>query len=178
MPIRPATTADVPELQAIYAHHVLTGTGTFEEVPPSVEEIAARFAKVRARGWPWLVSTDASGVLGYAYATQFRDRSAYRFTLEDSIYVRDDQRGQGVGKALVAQLLEVSAQAGFRQMIAVIGDTENAGSIGLHASLGFHHAGTLRAAGLKFGRWLDVVYMQRALGAGGTTPAAADPVAV
>ena len=178
MPIRPATAADVPELQAIYAHHVLTGTGTFEEVPPSVEEIAARFARVRARGWPWLVSADASGVLGYAYAAQFRDRSAYRFTLEDSIYVRDDQRGQGVGKALVAQLLEVSAQAGFRQMIAVIGDTENAGSIGLHASLGFHHIGTLRAAGLKFGRWLDVVYMQRPLGAGSTTPAAADPVAV
>lgn len=178
MPIRPATDADVPELQLIYAHHVLTGTGTFEEVPPSVEEIATRFARVRARGWPWLVSADASGVLGYAYATQFRDRSAYRFTLENSVYVREDQRGQGVGKALVAQLLEVTAAAGFRQMIAVIGDTENAGSIGLHASLGFHHIGTLRAAGLKFGRWLDVVYMQRALGPGATTVAAEDPAPV
>ncbi|MGH7042765.1 MAG: GNAT family N-acetyltransferase [Acetobacteraceae bacterium] len=178
MPIRPATTADVPELQSIYAHHVLTGTGTFEEVPPSVEEMAARFARSLGRGWPWLVSTDASGVLGYAYATQFRERSAYRFTLEDSVYVREDQRGQGVGKALVARLLEISETAGFRQVIAVIGDTENAGSIGLHASLGFHHVGTLRAAGLKFGRWLDVVYMQRALGAGGTTAAAADPIAV
>jgi len=178
MPIRPATTADVPEVQSIYAHHVLTGTGTFEETPPSVEEMAARFARVRARGWPWLVSADASGVLGYAYATQFRDRSAYRFTLENSVYVREDQRGQGVGKALVAELLAVSAAAGFRQMIAVIGDTENAGSIGLHASLGFHHIGTLRAAGLKFGRWLDVVYMQRALGPGATTVAAEDPVPV
>ncbi len=178
MPIRPATDADVPEIQSIYAHHVLTGTGTFEEVPPSVEEMAARFAKMRGRGWPFLVSADASGVLGYAYATQFRDRSAYRFTLEDSIYVREDQRGQGVGKALVAQLLDVSEAAGFRQMIAVIGDTENAGSIGLHASLGFHHVGTLRAAGLKFGRWLDAVYMQRALGTGATTAAAEDPAAV
>ncbi len=157
---------------------MLTGTGTFEEVPPSVEEMAARFAKMRGRGWPFLVSADASGVLGYAYATQFRDRSAYRFTLEDSIYVREDQRGQGVGKALVAQLLDVSEAAGFRQMIAVIGDTENAGSIGLHASLGFHHVGTLRAAGLKFGRWLDAVYMQRALGTGATTAAAEDPAAV
>ncbi|MDE2582451.1 MAG: N-acetyltransferase [Rhodospirillales bacterium] len=178
MPIRPATDADVPELQSIYAHHVLHGTGTFEEVPPSVEEMAERFARVRERGWPWLVSSDASGVLGYAYATQFRDRSAYRFTLEDSVYVREDQRGQGVGKALVARLLEMSETAGFRQMMAVIGDTENAGSIGLHASLGFQHAGTLRAAGLKFGRWLDVVYMQRALGAGGSTMPEGDPAAI
>jgi L-amino acid N-acyltransferase YncA len=178
MPIRPATEADVPELQSIYAHHVLTGTGSFEEIPPSVEEMAARFAHVRAHGWPWLASADASGVLGYAYATQFRDRTAYRFTLEDSVYVRQDQRGQGVGKALVARLLELAEAAGFRQMIAVIGDTENVGSIGLHASLGFHHVGTLRAAGLKFGRWLDVVHMQRALGPGATTAAAADPTTV
>jgi L-amino acid N-acyltransferase YncA len=177
MPIRPATAADVPELQSIYAHHVLHGTGSFEEVPPSVEEMAARFERVRSRGWPWLVSADASGVLGYAYATQFRDRSAYRFTLEDSVYVREDQRGQGVGKALVAALLELSEAAGFRQMMAVIGDTENAGSIGLHASLGFQRVGTLRAVGLKFGRWLDVVYMQRALGPGNTTPAGSDPAA-
>jgi len=175
MPIRPATAADIPEIQAIYAHHVLTGTGSFEEIPPSVEEMEARFARVRDRGWPWLVSADASGVLGYAYATQFRERSAYRFTLEDSVYVRQDQRGQGVGKALVAELLALAEAAGFRQMIAVIGDTENVGSIGLHASLGFQHVGTLRAAGLKFGRWLEVVYMQRALGAGSSVVAGADP---
>ena len=175
MSIRPATEADVAEFQAIYAHHVLHGTGSFEEVPPSVEEMAARFARAHDRDFPWVVATDASGVLGYAYATQFRERSAYRFTLEDSVYVREDQRGQGVGKALVARLIALAEARGFRQMIAVIGDTENTGSIGLHASLGFQHVGTLRAAGLKFGRWLDVVYMQRALGAGAGTAAGADP---
>ena len=175
MSIRPATEADVAEFQAIYAHHVLHGTGSFEEVPPSVEEMAARFARAHDRGFPWVVATDASGVLGYAYATQFRERSAYRFTLEDSVYVREDQRGQGVGKALVARLIALAEARGFRQMIAVIGDTENTGSIGLHASLGFQHVGTLRAAGLKFGRWLDVVYMQRALGVGAATAAGADP---
>jgi phosphinothricin acetyltransferase len=172
MQIRAATEADIPEIQAIYAHHVLHGTGTFEEEPPSIEEMAERFAKVRARGWAWLVATDATGVLGYAYYTQFRDRSAYRFTVENSIYVRDDVRGQGVGKALVERLLEDATAQGFRQMIAVIGDSENVGSIGVHASLGFARCGILRAAGMKFGRWLDVVYMQRALGAGDAdTPA-------
>ena len=175
MPIRPAEPADIPEIQAIYAHHVLTGTGSFEEAPPSIEEMEARFAKVGRHGWPFLVSTDATGVLGYAYATQFRDRSAYRFTLEDSVYVRQDQRGQGVGKALVAALIARAEAAGFRQMMAVIGDSENVGSIGLHASLGFQRVGLLRAVGLKFGRWLDVVYMQRALGAGAASPAGDDP---
>lgn len=163
---RNATVADIPEIQAIYAHHVLHGTGTFEETPPSVEETTARFHAVAERGWSWLVAVDATGVLGYAYFTQFRDRSAYRFTAEDSIYVREDVRGQGVGKALVAHLVEAATQAGFRQMIAVIGNSANVGSVGVHASLGFRPAGTLRAAGLKFGQWLDVVYMQRPLGSG------------
>ena len=175
MPIRPADPADIPEIQAIYSRHVLTGTGSFEEIPPSVEEMEARFEKVRGHGWPFLVSTDASGILGYAYAAQFRDRSAYRFTLEDSVYVRQDQRGQGVGKALVAALIARAEAAGFRQMMAVIGDSENVGSIGLHASLGFQRVGLLRAVGLKFGRWLDVVYMQRALGAGAGSAAGDDP---
>ncbi len=166
MDIRPATTADLPDIQAIYAHHVLHGTGTFEEVPPSLEEVAARFAAGTGRGWVWLVASDATGVLGYAYYAQIRDRTAYRFCAEDSIYVREDVRGQGVGKALVAALLTAAEQAGFRQMVAVIGDSENIGSVGMHASLGFHHVGTLRATGLKFGRWLDTVYMQRALGPG------------
>ena len=166
MLIRPATTADLPDIQAIYAHHVLGGTGTFEEVPPSLEEMTARFAGGVARGWAWLVATDDSGVLGFAYYAQIRDRSAYRFTAEDSIYVREDVRGQGVGKALVQRLLRDATEAGFRQMVAVIGDSENIGSVGVHASLGFHHVGTMRAVGLKFGRWLDVVYMQKALGAG------------
>jgi L-amino acid N-acyltransferase YncA len=166
MQIRGATEADIPEIQSIYAHHVLTGAGTFEEVPPSVEETADRVAKVLQRGWSWLVATDATGVLGYAYYTQFRDRSAYRFCAEDSVYVREDVRGQGVGKALVARLIDDATAAGMRQMIAVIGDSENTGSIGVHASLGFHMVGTMRAAGIKFGRWLDVVTMQRPLGKG------------
>jgi L-amino acid N-acyltransferase YncA len=166
MDIRDATTADLPDIQAIYAHHVLHGTGTFEEIPPSIEEMAERFAKVREHGWAWLVATDETGVLGYAYYTQFRDRSAYRYTLENSIYVRDDVRGQGVGKALVERLIDAATAQGFRQMIAVIGDSDNVGSIGVHASLGFQRTGILRASGVKFGRWLDVVYMQRALGRG------------
>src|SRR5579864_7851595 len=166
MDIRSANETDVPEIQSIYAHHVLHGTGTFEEEPPPVEEIAERLAKVLGSGWSWLVATDATGVLGYAYYTQFRDRSAYRYCVEDSVYVREDVRGQGVGKALVARLIEDATAAGMRQMIAVIGDSENTGSIGVHASLGFHMVGTLRAVGVKFGQWVDVVSMQRPLGKG------------
>jgi len=166
MEIRPATKADIPEIQSIYAHHVLTGTGTFEEEPPSVEEMAERFAKVMESGWSWLIAADATGVLGYAYYTQFRDRSAYRYCAEDSVYVREDVRGQGVGKALVARLIEDATTRGMRQMIAVIGDSENTGSIGVHASLGFQIVGTMRAVGVKFGRWVDVVSMQRSLGGG------------
>ncbi len=169
MDIRPATSADLPDIQAIYSHHVLNGTGTFEEVPPSLEDMAERMAGGAGRGWAWLVATDATGVLGYAYYAQIRDRTAYRFTAEDSIYVREDVRGQGVGKALVLRLLVEAEGAGFRQMVAVIGDSENVGSVGMHASLGFHHVGTLKAVGLKFGRWLDTVYMQRALGVGDDT---------
>jgi len=168
MEIRQANDADIAEIQAIYAHHVLTGTGTFDEEPPSVEEMLQRFRKVTAQGWAWLVATDATGVLGYAYYSQFRDRSAYRYCVEDSVYVREDVRGQGVGKALVARLIEDATARGMRQMIAVIGDSENAGSIGVHASLGFQMAGTLRAVGVKFGRWVDVVSMQRPLGRGDT----------
>ena len=166
MDIRPAATADLPEIQSIYAHHVLHGAGTFEEEPPPLEEVEQRFRHVIERGWAYLVATDATGVLGYAYFSQMRDRSAYRHTAENSIYVRDDVRGQGVGKALVAQLLEEAERQGFRQMIAVIGDSDNVGSIGVHASLGFQRAGLLRATGLKFGRWVDTVLMQRSLGRG------------
>lgn len=168
MDIRHASEADLPEIQSIYAHHVLTGTGTFEEIPPSVEEMTERHRHGTDHDWVWLVATDATGVLGYSYYAQFRDRSAYRFAAENSVYVRQDVRGQGVGKALVAQLIEEAETRGFRQMIAVIGDSENAGSIGVHASLGFRIVGTLHAAGVKFGRWLDVVFMQRALGTGDT----------
>jgi len=166
MDIRHATEADIADIQAIYAHHVLNGTGTFEEEPPSVEEMLARFQQVIHERCVWLVATDATGVLGYGYYVPFRDRSAYRFTVEDSIYVREDVRGQGVGKALVARLIELATAQGLRQMIAVIGDSENVGSIGVHASLGFHMIGTMKSVGVKFGRWLDVVSMQRPLGRG------------
>jgi phosphinothricin acetyltransferase len=163
MILRDAMPADVPAITAIYAHHVLTGTGTFEEVPPDEAEMAARLAKVQNAGCAWLVTEQDGVVTGYGYYSQFRDRSAYRFTAEDSIYVRDDVRGMGVGKALVQALLERATAQGFRQMLAVIGDSENAGSIGLHASLGFRQVGVMRGVGLKFDRWVDVVTMQKAL---------------
>jgi L-amino acid N-acyltransferase YncA len=167
MQIRDATAADVPEITAIYGHHVLHGTGTFEEEPPPQDEIAARLARVQEKGWAWLVAeADDGTVQGYAYFAQFRDRSAYRHTAENAIYVRDDVRGQGVGKALVQALLERAAAAGFRQMLAVIGDSDNTGSIGLHVSLGFRQIGVMKSVGVKFGRWVDVVMMQRTLGDG------------
>jgi L-amino acid N-acyltransferase YncA len=164
MIIRDATEADVPEIQSIYAHHVLTGTGTFEEEPPSVEQMLGRYRNIVEHGWRWLVAADETGVLGYGYFSQFRPRTAYRYCVEDSIYVRENVRGQGVGKALVQALIEICTAGGMRQMIAVIGDSDNVGSIGVHASMGFQRVGTLRASGIKFGRWLDTVYMQRALG--------------
>lgn len=163
MDIRPATPDDLPACQSIYARHVLEGTGTFDEVPPSLEALGARHREIIGAGRAWVVAADATGILGFAYFEQYRARSAYRFTAEDSVYVREDVRGQGVGKALVARLLEEAKAAGFRQMLAVIGDSENVGSIGVHASLGFQRVGTLRDVGFKFGRWLDVVIMQRSL---------------
>jgi phosphinothricin acetyltransferase len=171
MVIRDATPADIPAIAAIYAHHVLHGTGTFEEEAPPEAEMAERLAKVQGQGWAWLVAEDQGEVQGYAYFAQLRDRSAYRYSAEDSVYIRDDIRGQGVGKALVAALLARAEAAGFRQIFAVVGDSDNVGSIGLHVSLGFRQCGVLKAAGLKFGRWLDVVYLQRALGAGDREPA-------
>ncbi len=166
MLIREAAQTDLPAITAIYAHHVLHGTGTFEEVAPDLAEMANRLEKVCQHGWAWLVAEQEGQVQGYAYFAQLRDRSAYRFSAEDSVYVRNDIRGQGVGKALVADLLIRAEAVGFRQMFAVVGDSENIGSIGLHISLGFRQCGVLRSAGLKFGRWLDSVYLQRSLGVG------------
>ncbi len=163
MLIRDATREDMPAIQAIYAHHVLHGTGTFEETPPDQAEITRRFEGGLAKGGVWLVASDESGILAFAYYALFRDRAAYRYTVENSIYVREDVRGQGVGKLLVAQLVATAEITGFRQMVAVIGDSDNVGSIGMHASLGFQRVGLLRAAGYKFDRWLDVVFMQKAL---------------
>ena len=164
MIIRDAEAGDLPAITAIYAHHVLHGTGTFEEEPPDEAELAARMAKVQAAGCAWMVAENDGEIVGYGYFAQIRDRSAYRYTAEDSIYVRDDVRGMGVGKALVQELLQRAKDRGFRQMIAVIGDSDNVGSIGLHASLGFRNVGVMKAVGMKFGQWVDVVYMQRPLG--------------
>ena len=163
MEILDAGEADLAEVQAIYAHHVLHGTGTFEEAPPSLEEFGARYQAIRQGGHEWLVARDGAACLGFGYYGPFRARPAYRFTVEDSVYVREDMRGRGVGQALLAALLERAQAAGFRQMLALIGNSQNASSIGVHTSLGFGHAGVMRDAGFKQGRWLDVVVMQKAL---------------
>jgi L-amino acid N-acyltransferase YncA len=170
--IRPSQPADVPAITAIYAHNVLHGTGTFELEAPDEAEMARRRDDVLGKGLPWLVAEADGHVLGYAYANHFRPRRAYRFCLEDSIYLRPDARGQGVGRILLTELLTRCEVLGARQMLAVIGDSANAGSIGVHAALGFEHTGVLKASGWKFDRWLDVVLMQRSLGTGSSTPAA------
>ncbi len=161
--IRPAAAADVEAIAFIYGHHALHGTGTFEEDAPSVAEMADRLAKVQARGWPWLVAEKGGQIAGYAYAGQFRDRAAYRFCGETSIYVHPDHLGAGIGQALLDALLVASAESGFQRLIAVIGDSANTGSIRLHERAGFAHCGKLDKAGFKFGRYLDVVFMQREL---------------
>ncbi len=169
--IRPSTAADLPAITAVYAWNVEHGTGTFELETPDDAEMARRRDDVLAKGLPWLVAERDGRVLGYAYANHFRPRRAYRFCLEDSIYLADDARGQGVGRLLLAELLARCEAAGARQVLAVIGDSANAGSIGVHRALGFEHTGVLRSAGWKFGRWLDVVLMQKSLGLGdGTEP--------
>lgn len=174
--LRPSTPADLPAITAIYAEAVLNGTGTFELDAPDEAEMARRRDDVLSKNLPWLVAERGGQVLGYAYANTFRPRKAYRFCLEDSIYLHPEARGQGLGRLLLTELIARCEAAGARQMLAVIGDAANAGSIGVHAALGFEHTGVLKAAGWKFDRWLDVVLMQRALGAGDTL-AAADPPA-
>ncbi len=170
--IRDSSPADLTEIQAIYAHHVLTGTASFELDPPSVQEIADRRDNVLHNGFPYLIATRDAKVVGYAYANFFRTRPAYRFTVENSIYLAAEQMGQGIGKRLLAELIARCEAVGCRQMIAVIGDSANTASIGLHASMGFRFAGVLRSSGWKFNRWLDTVSMQRDLGAGDSGPAA------
>jgi phosphinothricin acetyltransferase len=167
--IRPSTDADILEMTATYAHHVQHGTGTFELEAPDADEIARRRCDVVGKGLPWLVAEQGGQVLGYAYANHFRPRRAYRFCLEDSIYLHPQAQRRGVGRALLAELLARCEAQGSRQMLAVIGDSANVASIGLHQALGFEHTGVLKASGWKFGRWLDVVLMQRALGAGADT---------
>lgn len=170
--LRPSTPDDVPAITAIYGWNVKNGTGTFELDAPDQAEMARRREDVLAKGLPWLVAERGGQVLGYAYANHFRPRKAYRFCLEDSIYMADCTRGQGIGKLLLAELMSQCEARGARQMLAVIGDSNNVGSIGVHKALGFEQTGIIKSAGWKFGRWLDVVLMQRALGVGdGQDPA-------
>ncbi|WP_417679429.1 GNAT family N-acetyltransferase [Pseudodonghicola sp.] len=164
--LRPCRPEDIPAIQAIYADAVLTGTASFELDPPSVEEMRARWQKITAEGYPYVVATIDDALVGYAYAGAYRPRRAYRGTVENSIYVHSGCRGSGVGRALLVELIARCTEAGFRQMIAVIGDSANAGSIGLHRSLGFDMVGTLKSVGWKHGRWLDTVLMQLPLGPG------------
>ena len=191
MRIRDALPADLPAIRAVYAHHVLHGTGSFEERPPSLESMRARYEAIVGAGLPWLVAEDdgpaaarpddgdsdgsrgerrgsdgarAPPQLGYAYAGPWKARSAYRFTVEDSVYVAPGALGRGVGGALLGALIARCTADGYRQMMAVVGDSGNLGSLALHRRHGFEVIGTARAIGYKFGRWLDVVYLQRALG--------------
>lgn len=166
--VRPVTIDDAEAIAAIYAHHVLHGTATYEIVPPSPADMVAKVSEVTARRWPFLVACDGSEVAGYCYATQFRDRPAYAYACENSIYVAVDRTGAGIGRTLLQALLVASRIAGFRQMIAVIGGAEPA-SIALHRACGFAEAGRLHAMGWKSERWLDSVYMQIPLGEGSAT---------
>lgn len=163
MQVREARSDDVAAIQSIYAHHVLHGLGTFEIEPPDTAEMRARFSRVSAGGFPFLVATDADQVIGYAYASHFRTRAAYRHTVEDSVYVAPFATGHGVGRKLLDELIAHCIALGLRQMLAVIGDSGNTASIGMHRSCGFDHVGTMKKVGRKFDRWVDVIIMQREL---------------
>jgi phosphinothricin acetyltransferase len=163
--VRDSVAEDMTAIQAIYAHHVLKGLGSFEEVPPDVDEMIARRGRSLAVGLPYLVAEVDGAIAGFAYAGPFRERSAYRHTVENSVYVAPDRRGEGVGQTLLAVLIERCTRIGFHQMVAVIGDSENLASIRLHEQAGFRRAGVLRSVGHKFGRWVDSVLMQRQLNA-------------
>lgn len=167
MTIRPAVPADASAIATIYGHHVLNGVASFDTVPPNASAMCERIEECRRAAWPFLVIDDRDGVAGYAFATQIRPRPAYAHTAENSIYVRHDRQGQGVGRTLLTHLVEAATTAGFQQMIAVVGGPEPA-SIALHEALGFRQVGRLTAVGFKFGRWLDTVYLQRALDAEGS----------
>lgn len=168
--IRPSRDDDLPAIAQLYGHHVLHGTGTFETTPPTVEEMATRRADTLAKGLPWLVAEVDGRVVGFAYGNWFKPRPAYRYSVEDSIYVAPDAVGRGLGRALLAELLLQLEARGIRKVMAVIGDSANAGSIGLHTALGFEHVGVVRSCGWKFDRWLDIVLMEKSLGPGDTAP--------
>lgn len=168
--IRPSRDEDLDAIARIYGHHVLHGTGTFETTPPSPAEMGTRRADVLSKGLPWLVAEEDGQVLGFAYGNWFKPRPAYRFSVEDSIYLAPEAAGKGLGRALLAELLATLERAGVRKVMAVIGDSGNAGSVGVHRALGFEQVGVIQSCGWKFDRWLDIVLMQKALGAGDTTP--------
>ncbi len=169
--VRPASPSDVPAIAAIYAHAVRTGTASYELEAPSEAEMASRFDALAGRAYPYLVAECPDGVLGYAYAGPFRPRRAYRFMVEDSIYLAPSAQGHGTGRLLLATLVEECTRLGFRQMVAVIGDGKrNQASVRLHESLGFHHAGLLEGSGYKHGRWLDTIFMQLSLNGGTALP--------
>ena len=172
MEVRAAAQGDIPAIQAIYAHHVLHGLASFEEVPPDAAEMRRRHGEITGMGLPYLAAVQGRDILGYGYCSLYRTRSAYRYALEDSVYVREGQQGKGIGSLLLGELLRMCAGLGYRQVIAVIGDSGNAPSIALHARHGFLRAGTLRSTGWKFGRWVDSVLMQRPLGPGDGAPPA------
>jgi L-amino acid N-acyltransferase YncA len=167
--IRPSTDADLPDITAIYAHHVLTGTGTFEVDPPSLDDMRGRRADVLAKGLPWLVAVQDDKVVGYAYCNWFKPRPAYRYSAEDSIYLSPEVAGKGIGRTLLAELMAQAQRVGVRKLIAVIGDSANAGSIAVHTSAGFQSVGVLKSCGWKFDKWLDVVMMDKALGEADST---------
>ena len=169
MRVRDSTPADVGDIHEIYAHHVMHGLASFEEIPPDAGEMAQRRESVLALGLPHLVAEIDGRIVGYSYASLYRTRSAYRHTLEDSVYVREGLAGRGIGRALLTELIERCSRGPWRQMVAVIGDSANHASIELHRKLGFREVGNLEAVGFKFGRWVDSVLMQRALGAGSRT---------
>lgn len=161
--IRTATTNDIERIQAIYARHVLEGIASFEETPPNTETMAERMLSTTRNGLPYLAAEVEGRIVGYSYATPYHHRPAYRHTIEDSVYVDPDMVGRGIGRALLTRLIEDCRRGPWQQMVAVIGDSGNQASIGIHARLGFRNVGTLQAVGFKFGRWIDTVIMQRAL---------------
>jgi L-amino acid N-acyltransferase YncA len=168
--IRAAAEADMAAVRAIYAHHVLHGLASFEEEAPSVIEMKARREDILARGFPYLVAESAGEILGYSYASQFRTRPAYRYTAEDSVYVREDAHGRGIGASLLRELIRLCEAGPSRQMLAIIGDSGNVASIALHRRFGFEMIGTCKSVGFKLGHWVDTVYMQRTLGQGDSSP--------
>jgi phosphinothricin acetyltransferase len=167
--IRPVESGDIDAVQRIYAHHVLNGLASFEEVPPDATELSRRWRAIVDAGLPYLCATSGGAILGFAYAGPYRARSAYRFTVEDSVYVAPGAEGRGIGRALLRRLIEICTSLGKRQMIAVIGDSGNAASVGLHLACEFEMVGTFTGIGFKHGRWVDSVLMQRPLGPGNTS---------